>query len=811
MQHASDSLPLGAKNVKVGLEDCAIFCYNRQSLILQVSVGVGLALRRRLEGCDMSLIVAEGVTKIWTQRDVLKNVSFTLAPGQRVGLVGANGEGKTTLVRIIAGLEPATEGRIQKKSGLRLGYLPQDPPALEGSTLHQAMLSVFDGLVRMEAELHELAGAMGEEGADPKLVTRYGDLQHEFEVGGGYTYANRVQQILTGLGFAKGLWEKPLAHLSGGQRTRAYMARLLLEDPDVLLLDEPTNHLDLEALRWLEGYLQGFSGAILVVSHDRYFLDRVTTATWEIAGAALEAYKGGYSHYLTQRDERFKERTRRWEAQQEFIEKTEEFIRRFIAGQRSKEAQGRRTRLERFKQTEAIAKPAEIAKIKVRFKVSQRAGDFVLTLDGLKAGYRVGAAATSSSSIASLREQVDHSRDGHATKTVHHQDPDTHKHGAKPSHGEAGRATKKTHGQDAHATDHVLVAMEQVKVMRGQRVAIVGPNGCGKTTLLRTIIGQLPPLGGVLRWGANVTLGYLSQTHNELSLELTAIDALRQIEPTMTEEHARSILGSVLLSGFDAEKQIRELSGGQRSRVVLARLMLAKANVLLLDEPTNHLDVASQEALQDVLSEFDGTIILVSHDRYLISALATDIWAVTPGSELPGGTGVGAVSSSAGSARKQGEETHGRDAHATTTHGQDAHATAAGTRPGTVTLLGGNWDKYIVWRDEQLGVVSQDTAAAKQEAQQEKQERKEDYQQKRKRTNEIQKLQRQLQAAEKMIHKLEHDIEVLNAEINKAGQAGEVQRVTDLGQQYAAASEQLTGLLAQWEQTSLSLEEVGAE
>jgi ATP-binding cassette subfamily F protein 3 len=754
----------------------------------------------------MSLIVAQSVTKIWTQRDVLKNVSFTLAPGQRVGLVGANGEGKTTLVRIIAGLEPATEGRIEMKSGLRLGYLPQDPPALEGSTLHQAMLSVFDSLVRIEAELHELAGQMGEDDGDSKAMNRYGELQHEFEVGGGYSYANRVQQVLTGLGFAKGLWDKPLSHLSGGQRTRAYIARLLLEDPDVLLLDEPTNHLDLEALCWLEEYLQGFGGAILVVSHDRYFLDRVTTATWEIAGAALEAYRGGYSHYLTQREERFKERTRRWEAQQEFIEKTEEFIRRFLAGQRSKEAQGRRTRLERFMKTEAIAKPRECPAIKVRFKVAQRAGDFVLTIDGLKAGYRAGAGSSStgigpvssmgvgpmiSSSAASLREQVGHSRDGHD---------------ASSNHGPYGRATLAAAGYGkGHATGHVLVAMEQVKVMRGQRVAIVGPNGCGKTTLLRTIIGQLPPLGGVLRWGANVTLGYLSQTHSELSPEMTAIDSLRQIEPTMSEEHARSILGSMLLSGFDAEKQICELSGGQRSRVVLARLMLAKANVLLLDEPTNHLDVNSQEALQDVLSEFDGTIILVSHDRYLIRALATDIWAVTPGSELPCGTPVRAEGSSVGSMPEQGEETHGRDAHAT------GSAAAEGGRPGTVTLLGGDWEKYVAWRDEQLGVVSQDTAAARQEAGQAKQERKEDYQQRRKRTNEIQKYQRQLQAAEKMIHKLEHDVQVLNDGITKAGEQGDVERVTELGQQYAATNEQLEQLFAQWEQISLALEEAGAE
>ncbi|MCE5326220.1 MAG: ABC-F family ATP-binding cassette domain-containing protein [Planctomycetaceae bacterium] len=645
----------------------------------------------------MSLITSNAVSKSWSDVDVLTNVHVSLAPQERVGLVGPNGQGKTTLVRILAGLEPPTEGTIDRKSGLRIGYLPQDPPALEGATLHEAMLAVFADLHRLEAEVHRLAGEI--EGSDDEaLMARYGRLQHEFEVRGGYTYSRKIEQVLTGLSFERDVWERPLATLSGGQRTRAYLGRLLLEDPDVLLLDEPTNHLDYQTVEWLEEYLQSFAGAVIVVSHDRYFLDRVTTRTWEVSGAAVECYRGNYSHYLTQRDERFKERSRRWQAQQEFIAETEDFIRRFLAGQRSKEAKGRRTRLERFMKTEAIPKPREHQHISVRFNPGVRTGDFVLHMVDLKAGY------------------------------------------------------------DAAAP---LVHVEKLDIQRGQRVAIVGPNGCGKTTLLRTILGQLPALAGQARLGAGVKVGYLSQTHAELVPDMTAVDAVRQGNSLVSEYKARSLLGGLLMGEEDAFKRIDQLSGGQRSRVVLARLMLAEANVLVMDEPTNHLDILSQEVLQDVLSEFDGTVIFVSHDRYLIQALASHIWAM---------------------------------------------------HDGVITELKGDWNKYLAWRDKvetagPAGATQGD--AAKSERIEQYDQRREQEKQRRKAANEIKKIQRQFEQTETRIHALEDKLKTMSEEISAASASGDMERVRTLGADYACGDSELRGLYAQWEQMGAALEETG--
>jgi len=642
----------------------------------------------------MSIVVGEGVCRSWSEKDVLRGACFAVGPEDRVGLVGPNGHGKTTLLRIIAGADAATEGTLERKKGLRIGYLPQDPPALEGSTLRTAMMEVFARLIELERQLHELHDQLEAGGENPSLLRRYGELQHEFEVRGGYGYAARIDSVLEGLGFPRHLWDQPLSVLSGGQRTRAYLGRLLLEDPELLLLDEPTNHLDLEAVQWLEGWLAAYGGALVVVSHDRYFLDHVTRATWEVAFAAVECYKGPYSDYLRQRDERFVERMRVWEAQQEFINETQEFIRRFLAGQRSKEAQGRRTRLERFLKTEAIERPREHERITVRLKALQRTGDFVLHVKDLHVGY------------------------------------------------EAARP---------------LVGIEKMDVLRGQRIAIVGPNGCGKTTLLRTILGQLSPLSGTVRYGANVKLGYLSQTHAELRPDMTALEAVRQMDSSMTEERGRGLLGSMLLSGDDAFKKIGELSGGQRSRVVLARLMLARANVLILDEPTNHLDIVSQEVLQDVLSDFDGTVLFVSHDRYLIQALATHIWAVDGGG---------------------------------------------------VTAMVGNWEKYASWRQAQLeaagvAVESKDDP----EAVRAKQARVEEYKDRKRRTNDVSRLTRKLAQAESRVHELESRLDEINDQINTASTSGDVAKIAKLGTDYAQTQTQLAEAMTQWETVGVELEE----
>ncbi len=647
----------------------------------------------------MSLIVAEHLEHSFSDIDVLRHVDFTLAPAQRVGLVGPNGEGKTTLMRIIAGDLKPLAGTLQRAGDLRIGYLPQAATHLTGKTLHDAMLEVFTHVRATEEAMHELAHKM--EGHEPtrQELDRYGHLQHEFETQGGYTYARRIEQVLTGLKFDRDMWDRPLEQFSGGQQMRAKLARVLLEDPDILLLDEPTNHLDLDSVEWLQEWVSGFRGAMVVISHDRYFLDHVTTTTWELSGATLEHYNGNYSHYLRQRDERFAERMKRWEAQQEYIRETQEFIQRNLAGQRSSEAKGRRTRLERFIRDEAIPKPREIAHIAIRFKVVERAGDLVARLTDLQAGYE------NTGSLANI---------------------------------------------------------ESLDINRGQRIAIVGPNGCGKTTLLKTILGHLPALSGEVKLGTNVRAGYLSQNHEEWDAGASAVDLVRQVDVSaITEERARNLLGSMLLSNDDAFKKLSELSCGQQSRVFLARLMLGRANVLVMDEPTNHLDVNSREVLQEVLSEFDGTVLFVSHDRYLIDALATHVWAM-----------------------------HDRE----------------------VTPLRGDWEHYLTWRDGQLAKTPDATPSAAQaekakaDRKQAYLDRKEDQKLRRKKSNELKKLQRRVAEVETLIHGLEASLKTLNEDISKASAEGDMERITKLGSTFASENDKLQTLYAEWEELTASLE-----
>ncbi|HUU58570.1 MAG TPA: ABC-F family ATP-binding cassette domain-containing protein [Phycisphaerae bacterium] len=643
----------------------------------------------------MSLIVGQSVTKSYGTHDVLRNVSFRLSGGARVGLVGANGQGKTTLLRILAGLDPPTEGTVQRSRALRIGYLPQEPPALEATTLHEAMLAVFDDLRRMEADLHDLAGRLA--GADERLVARYGRMQHEFDTRGGYTYPHRVEAVLSGLGFSRRQWAQPLAQLSGGQRTRAYLAMLLLEEPDLLLLDEPTNHLDLDSVEWLERWVQSYAGAVVVVSHDRYFLDSTTTQTWEVAFASLETYRGSYTAFLTQRDERYKERMRQWEAQQEHIRATEDFIQRNIAGQRGKEAQGRRTRLERFLKTVAIPKPRKHDRIHLRLAPSQRSGDLVLRARELAAGYERGSP---------------------------------------------------------------LLAAEQIEVRRTQRIAVVGANGSGKTTLLRTLMGELPTLSGKLEYGARVSFAYLSQTQETLREGATALEAVRSAAPgEVPAQRARTVLGSFLLSGDEVFKRIGQLSGGERTRVVLAQLAVRNANVLLLDEPTNHLDIPSTEVFQEVLQNFPGTIVFVTHDRYLVQAVATHIWAIAD---------------------------------------------------GEIKALPGRWADYLRWRSERAGPPGEPEAppagpAAPGPAAASDRGGK-DYRRMRREKNRIQRLRRRHDELEGEIHKLEGRLAELSATVSAAGEAGDLEKVQSLGIEYQQTESRLKSSLAEWEQIGVELE-----
>ncbi|MBT3277894.1 MAG: ABC-F family ATP-binding cassette domain-containing protein [Phycisphaerales bacterium] len=643
----------------------------------------------------MSQIIGEHIQKSYGALDVLLNISFRLGETERVGLVGPNGEGKSTLLRIIAGDLSITDGAIHRAKGLRIGYLPQDPPTPRDVTVYGLLEAVFDEVRAMETRLAEMGEHLVEHHDDAAYLEEYGALQNEYEVRGGYDYPKRIERVLDGLKFPREMWERPLSQLSGGERTRAALAALLLEDPDILLLDEPTNHLDLDTVEWLEGHLSQYKKAIVVVSHDRWFLDRVTNATWEVAAGGIECYRGSYKDYLPKRHERLEQRRREYQAQQEYIAKEQEFINRHIAGQRTKEAQGRRTRLQRMIRDERRHAPPLDDLIHLRLPQPQRSGEKVLDLADIRAGY-----------------------------------------------------------------SEPLVAAENLGVQRQQRIAIVGANGIGKTTLLRTILGELPALGGEIHWGTKVKTGYLSQTHAELDPEKTILEnTLAAGTLDSTENDARNILGSLQIRGDDAYKVPTELSGGQRSRVILSRLCMQRANCLLLDEPTNHLDIPSTEILQEALSEFDGTVLMVSHDRYLVAAVATDVWVVT--GEL----------------------------------GEDGKS--------NVKVIPGNWDAYLAWRDRQKDVAEQAVVEAGGKS---KADRKAEYLANKQAANRLAKLRRDHEKLELAISEYELQLEGLNNFITAAGESGDLDEITRLGEEYAKIKAELDDAWAQWETVGLELE-----
>lgn len=524
----------------------------------------------------MSILSAHNLAKFYGAEEIFAEISFSIAHGDKIALVGPNGVGKTTLLRIIVGELVPSEGRVSMAKGLRLAYLPQKPRLVSERSVYDEMLDVFADLRREETELLELSEHMAAAEDPEPIMTRYARMQEHFERAGGYDYRSRIERVLSGLGFTADMYDWPISVLSGGQVTRILLARLLLQEPDLLVLDEPTNYLDLDALEWLEGYLADWPEALLVVSHDRRFLDRVVSRVWEMNYSELARYRGNYTHYVQQRKERLERKRREYEQQQEHIAKTEAFIRRYKAGQRSREAKGRAKRLSRV---ERLEPPKNERRMSLELSTDLRSGDEVLISDeGLTVGYR---------------ERPDAPAD------------------------KVGEA-------------HPLFDSDEILVQRRQCIAMIGPNGSGKTTFLRTILGDVPPLEGSLRIGASVQIGYLPQDQAWLDGDDTVLErVLSQSGYTVGE--ARDFLGRFLFSGDDVYKQTGDLSGGERSRLSLALLAIAGANFLILDEPTTHLDVVSQEVLQEVLADFGGTTLMVSHDRYLIDALATHLWVIEDG------------------------------------------------------------------------------------------------------------------------------------------------------------------------------------
>ncbi|HXF84394.1 MAG TPA: ABC-F family ATP-binding cassette domain-containing protein [Anaerolineales bacterium] len=556
----------------------------------------------------MSLITVSSLSKSFGAEDLFRDVSFSVAKGARLAIVGPNGIGKTTLLRILAGLEEPSSGTVTRAKNLRIGYLSQEANfELEG-VLWDLCLEPFADLIRLQGELEKLESEMSDPVKREQALVRYGSVQHEFERRGGYVYEVRIKQVLRGLGFDESDFHLSLDHLSGGQRTRAHLARLLLSNPDLLLLDEPTNHLDMQAIEWLESYLTQWDGAAIIISHDRYFLDHTCNALLEMAGSGVEYYRGNYSAYLQERENRWQHRFEVFESEKEKLLKEVEYIKKNISGQNVQQAKGRLRRLTRIVQAiEQVGLEAALGTNWSQLDVETTTSPFSVE----EAERRVRALRPPKRVTPNLNLHLRSTRrSGDVVIRT--------------------RNLKVGYSAEDGLPERVLFSAPDIELRRQECAALIGPNGAGKTTFLKTIFGSLPPLAGEVILGASLHVGYFAQAHEGLDPNKTVLEEILAAAPGMLPSQARDYLGKYLFSGDDAFKKVSMLSGGERGRLALAKLGLQDTNLLLLDEPTNHLDIPSQEALQSVLEAYAGTIILVTHDRYLVDALATQIWEIDP-------------------------------------------------------------------------------------------------------------------------------------------------------------------------------------
>ncbi len=561
----------------------------------------------------MSLLTFTGLAQSFGAADIFKGVSASLPYGGKVGLVGPNGVGKTSLLLILAGLAVPAAGSAHLARGRRLGYLRQEAVeafAARDNTVYAEMLTVFAPVLDQQARLHELEEAMAAGTSTPQMMDEYGDVQAAFAVAGGYDYDVRIQQTLTGLGFGRDQWELPIPHLSGGQKTRALLARLLLEAPDLLILDEPTNHLDTDAVEWLETVLRQWPGGLLVVSHDRYFLDHVVDTIWEMHRTGLESYSGNYSAYLKQRQERWERQQAVFIANKERLAAEFEFIKHGYARE----------------STHAIAE-GKLKRLSRELAIIELSGLAALTIPWAQQSAEVQKAAAQPLSISDAAKHIRGLTPPRAPSIMRLSLEAAHelrlaRHGS--------HIVLRTEGLRVGYPGTPLINAGDLALHRGECAAVLGPNGVGKTTLLRTLLGELAPLAGTISVGPKLKVGYFAQAHEALVATDTLLQTLNRHQ-AMSEQKSRSYLAQYLFTGDDIYKPISALSGGERGRLALALLALEGANLLLLDEPTNHLDLPAQEVLQETLEEFPGTILLVSHDRYLVNRLATQVWEVSPG------------------------------------------------------------------------------------------------------------------------------------------------------------------------------------
>ena len=673
----------------------------------------------------MAILSASNIGQSFGAFDLFRGVTGSIPNDGKVGLVGPNGVGKTTLLLILARETTPSAGVIHLARGATMGYLPQESSqAFNGRshTVYEELLTVFDDLRDDEKRLRQMEQEMAAGKQSDEFMAQYSKLQVQFELAGGYDYDLRIKQVLTGLGFDETNWALPLPHLSGGQKTRVLLGRLLLEKPDLLILDEPTNHLDVDAIEWLEGMLKVWDGAILVVSHDRYFLDRVVNHIWELSREGLQHYRGNYSAYVMQRQDRWQKQQQVYDDFQAHLDKEMDYIRRHIAGQRTQMAQGKLSRLAR-----------EVASVLA-------GGLDVLGMINSKGWLQltneldIGRVATT---VGELQSQIGELRPPRRPLELK-----MNLRAAFRS-GELVLRTKDLH--IGYPGTHLFVA-EDIELRRLEVAALIGANGTGKSTFLRTILEDLEPLSGSYALGASLKIGYFAQAHDDLNLENTVLDELLRHKQMMLSE-ARSYLGRFLFRQDDVLKKVGTLSGGEQGRLALAILALEGANFLLLDEPTNHLDIPSQETLQAALEEFGGTILMVTHDRYLVDRLGSQVWEL---------------------------------------------------KNGNLRIYSGNYQAYLAIR-EQEAMAAKEAAAATRSAAQDETQPQSNRNGSQLSKNEQRRRAEALMALEHRIHETEENLHKISHNLQKATEAQTFDKIQTLSSAYAETAAALEELMAQWE------------
>lgn len=633
------------------------------------------------------VLACQNISKAYGITEILNKINFHIEASEKLAIVGINGAGKSTLLKIIMGEEESDEGQVVIGKDISVGYLAQHQESFYDKTIYEELLSVKQDVILLQEQMRELEKELKnlEGTALAEALERYARMNHTFEQSDGYAFESRITGILKGLGFSESDFNRPVSELSGGQKTRVSLGRLLLSRPDVILLDEPTNHLDLNSIRWLEGYLSGYDGAVIIVSHDRYFLDRIVTKVVELENTKSTIYHGNYSYYAAKREEVRLSKYRAYMNQQAEIRHQEEVITKLKQFNREKSIKRAESREKMLDRIERLEKPQEVHdEMRLALTPDIESGNDVLLVDGLSKSYG----------------------------------------------------------------SHTLFTDIHIDIKRGERVALIGNNGTGKTTILKIINQLIPKDAGKIVLGAQVHIGYYDQEHQVLHPEKTVFDELHDAYPDMTNTKIRNVLAAFLFTGEDVFKEIKDLSGGERGRVSLAKLMLSNANFLILDEPTNHLDITSKEILENALKNYTGTLLYVSHDRYFINQTATRILDLSAGG---------------------------------------------------ITAYIGNYDYYI---ERQL--ISTAKAVEKPSAAKEETETKKDWKRSKEEQAKERKRQNDLKKTENRIEELEQLTDSLNEEMTKPEIATDAEKLTELADRLAKTEAELEQLYEQW--TNLSEE-----